>query len=92
MLFKRFVIDPCGKDGTCLVKASCQLYKALPWERTSKCPDYKKYTKRRDFINAYTSLIINIFCVLVFLCMIAFIIASFSIGAWDILTTIYNWF
>ena len=90
MLFKYFT-DPCGEDGICLVKASCNLKNSYPWNRSEKCPDYEKYRKRRDRKKSIIEWIIGSFSMLVAFICVVFAIVSFCWGAWDLTKAIYNW-
>ncbi len=87
----KFFIEPCKQD-TCLVKAACTYVKIYPWLRAAKCPDYKRYKVIYNRINTIMEWITSIFWGIICIIIIIFIIASFLIGAWDIIKTIYYWF
>ena len=83
MLFKKFLTDPCGDEGTCLVKASCRLPNQLPWERTDHCPEYRKYVKRRDRINKIQATINAGLLACSFILFLCWILYTFCLGLWE---------
>ena len=74
-------VDPCKDErSTCVVRAGCHISKKLPWERTDKCPDYKKFSDRRDRRDNFrTNVIDNCFITGFFICCI-FVAFLFVLG------------
>lgn len=91
MLFKKYFTDPCGEDGTCLVKASCNLKQNMPWFRTDKCPDYRKYVKIRNTAKNIIDWIIAGFWMLVCLLIVVYIVAALGWGVFDLTKKLWNW-
>jgi hypothetical protein len=73
-------INPCGEESTCIVRAACHMRTLTPWLRSTNCPDYIKYTNRRDkrFTLKYKA--VDWFWIVVFISMFIFIFATFVLG------------
>gem|GEM_PF-5878216 len=64
----------------------------MPWIRRDKCPDFKKYETRRDFIDKIDYKIIDILGCIAIVLIGGFIIMSFVIGLYVETKFIYNLF
>ncbi len=85
---RSFYINPCGKDGTCLVKASCKI---ATWLRTKECPDYEKYSKRRDRVKNVVDLTISIFWLIIILTFVILIILAVVLGVIEEVQYLIKW-
>jgi hypothetical protein len=84
-------IDPCGEESTCLVKAACHMRQEKPWIRTQKCPDYIKYTKRRDKFIEIKNDTIDWFWTITMISCFLFICFIFILGIMKFIELIKWW-
>jgi hypothetical protein len=76
------LLDPC-KEGDCLVKSSCSIYRMLPWERRDKCPQYDKYKKNKQIYEKITSFSWAVFSIFLIFIIIMYAILTVSLGLWE---------
>jgi hypothetical protein len=79
---KLHLVDPCI-EGDCLVKASCTIFRKLPWERVKKCPEYNRYVKWEHTFNTIGGAIQAFFAIIIVLAILIFIIGTFCLGLWE---------
>ena len=85
-------IDPCGEESTCLVRPACHMRQETPWERDAKCPDYKKYTKRRYKFNLIKTNTVDWFWIIIMISIFLFILFIFGLGIWTLIEFIKDIF
>jgi len=73
-------IDPCGDESVCLVRAGCRLLQDTPWRRTTDCPEYIAFSKRRDLINKIKVETIDTFWTITMLGGLLFLAFLFILG------------
>lgn len=84
-------IDPCGDESNCLVKAACHMRQVKPWMRTTDCPDYIKYSKRRNKFSRIKVEIVDWFEIILMLSIFFFICFIFGLGIMKFIEMIKWW-
>jgi len=84
-------VDPCGPESNCLVKAACHIRQLTPWMRTTHCPDYTKYSKRKAKFSEIKVETIDWFWIIVMLSSFLFIAFIFGLGIMKFIEIIKWW-
>jgi len=82
-IVKKFIINPCGPRGTCLVKAACTMKNDGQFFRKGKCPDFKKYYDKNDKIENFITVMTEFFWVIVILLFFIWIVVTFVLGLFE---------
>ncbi len=75
----KFLTDPCGPKGLCLVKACCSLHGKL-WTKKMDCPEYKIYHDRKEKIESWIYIISELGFIGIFIVSCLWIIVTFILG------------
>jgi hypothetical protein len=76
-------LNPCKEGDSCLVRASCQIFRDRPWHRHKECSIYKNYSDKKSQYNELESKIDDIvywFILSILFSIVVVITAIFAVG------------
>lgn len=76
----KFLTDPCGPKGECLVKACCGLVRKSEWARKTHCPEYKIYHGKKEKIESWLYSITELSFIVGFIILFLWIILTLILG------------
>lgn len=71
---------PCKDEYACIVRPACHLLHKKPWRRSSECPEYKEYCRRKDAISTVKDKIIDWFWIVLILSVFLLMLVTFILG------------